>query len=89
MDRGGTSKADRPDRRPEADVEIADEFSVASQESKIGNDENILDLKVMNADFYLDAFNQIPNLNLSKDELSKQLITVCTVDFYNHGTETT
>ena len=64
------------------------EFSTKTNESEIRTDENILDFKIEEAEFYTDAFSQVPNI-VSEDDDQKSLITVVTVDFYNHSTETT
>ena len=52
-------------------------------------DENILDFKVEDAEFDSVAIAQVPSVQMSSDEINKQFITVVTVDFYNHSTETT
>jgi hypothetical protein len=52
-------------------------------------DENILDFKVEDAEFDSVAIAQVPSVQMSSDEINKQFITVLTVDFYNHSTETT
>ena len=52
------------------------------------HDENILDFKVEDAEFYLDAFNQVPTIKTEELD-NRSLITVVTLDFYNHSTETT
>ena len=52
-------------------------------------DENILDFKVEDAEFDAQAIAQVPSVLMSVDEINKQFITVVTVDFYNHSTETT
>ena len=38
------------------------EFSTATNESEIGKDENILDLKIMDAEFFVKEFIQVPYL---------------------------
>lgn len=52
-------------------------------------DENILDFKVEDAEFDPEAIASVPSVQMSKDEIRRQFITVVTVDFYNHSTETT
>ena len=64
------------------------EFSTKTYESEIRHDENILDFKVEDAEYYLDAFNQVPGMARQEEDL-RSLITVVTLDFYNHSTETT
>ena len=41
------------------DLETASDFSAATGESEIRNDENVLDLVVQDAEFYYDAFKQV------------------------------
>lgn len=45
-----------------ADEDALSEFSVLSNESEIKNDENILDFKILDAEFYSESFVQIPAL---------------------------
>ena len=52
-------------------------------------DENILDFKVEDAEFDAQAISAIPSIQMTADEIARQFITVTTVDFYNHSTETT
>lgn len=52
-------------------------------------DENILDFKIEDAEFDAQAIAQVPSVQMSADEIDRQFITVVTVDFYNHSTETT
>lgn len=52
-------------------------------------DENILDFKIEDAEFDQNAIAEIPSMHLTAEEIEKQFITVVTVDFYNHSTETT
>jgi hypothetical protein len=70
------------------DAETLTEFSKMTNESDVKKDENILDLKLMAADYFLDAFKQVQGLDQYQNSLEKSLITVVTVDFYNHSTET-
>ena len=72
-----------------AEIDAMSEFSTKTNESEIRQDENILDFKVEDAEFYLEAFNQVAGLKADQEELSRSLITVVTLDFYNHSTETT
>jgi hypothetical protein len=65
------------------------EFSANTNETDLHTDENILDFKVESADYYSDAFAQLGKKGITKEQLSRHLITLVTVDFYNHGTETT
>ena len=69
--------------------EAMSEFSTKTNESEIRTDENILDFKIEDAEFYTDAFAQVPNIVSEDDDYQRTLITVVTVDFYNHSTETT
>jgi hypothetical protein len=66
------------------------EFSVMSNESEIKADENILDFKIEDAEFYTDNFSQVSALgqNAYSATTHKSFITLVTCDFYNHGTET-
>lgn len=52
-------------------------------------DENILDFKIEDADFDKSALSTISSIQMTPEEIEKQFITVVTVDFYNHSTETT
>ena len=52
-------------------------------------DENILDFKVEDAEFDPDAIQMVPSVQMNKEDIQRQFITVVTVDFYNHSTETT
>ena len=60
-----------------------------TQESEVQHDENILDFKVEDAEFYSDSIASLPNMNMTTADMEKQFITVVTCDFYNHSTETT
>lgn len=75
------------------DDDARSEFSVNSAESEVLNDENILDFKLMDAEFYTDAFDQVPELIKAapnqQQTSSQPFITLVTADFYNHATETT
>lgn len=73
----------------QTDVDVRSEFSAQTQESEIGMDENILDFKIEDAEFDPQAIAQVPSIQMSADEIDRQFITVVTVDFYNHSTETT
>ena len=73
----------------QTDVDARSEFSAQTQESEIAMDENILDFKIEDADFDKEALADVPTLHLSKEDLERQFITLVTVDFYNHSTETT
>jgi len=69
-------------------LEVMSEFSVMTNESEIRLDENILDFKVESGQYNIDAFSQV----LDKSEIDlhrRNLVTLVTVEFYNHGTETT
>ena len=71
------------------DTDTRSEFSAQTQESDIAMDENILDFKIEDAEFDSSAISAIPSVSMSADEINRQFITVVTVDFYNHSTETT
>ena len=73
----------------QTDVDARSEFSAQTQESEVQVDENILDFKVEDAEFDPEAIAGVPSVQMSKDEIKRQFITVVTVDFYNHSTETT
>ena len=73
----------------QTDVDVRSEFSAQTHESEIGVDENILDFKVEDADFDLSAISEISTAGMTQEEIQRQFITVVTVDFYNHSTETT
>ena len=70
------------------DVDAMTEFSTKTNESTIDQNENILDFKVEDAEYYLEAFNQVPGMKAEELD-QRSLITVVTLDFYNHSTETT
>lgn len=55
-------------RRSMQDVDAMSEFSVQTNESEIGQNENILDFKVEDAEFYVDAFGQVPSLGITAEE---------------------
>ena len=71
------------------DIDARSEFSAATQESEIGTDENILDFKVEDADWDAQAIASVPSVQMTVDEIERKFISVVTVDFYNHSTETT
>ena len=73
----------------QTDVDARSEFSAQTQESEVQMDENILDFKVEDAEFDPESISVVPSVQMSKDEIKRQFITVVTVDFYNHSTETT
>ena len=73
----------------QTDVDVRSEFSAQTEESEVGMDENILDLKVEDASFDREAIAAVPSVQMSEAEIDRQFITVVTVDFYNHSTETT
>jgi len=73
----------------QTDADTRSEFSAQTQESDIAMDENILDFKIEDAEFDSSAISAIPSVSMSADEINRQFITVVTVDFYNHSTETT
>ena len=77
-----------PQRRTLEEPDKASEFSLASQESEIAHNENILDFKVEDAEFYLNNFRSVSGFAQAFDP-NRALITVVTIDFYNHNTETT
>ena len=80
------SRAQSPDRRaPEEDA--VSEFSVATYESEIRHNENVLDFKIEDAEFYVDCFKSVAGFR-STYEAGRALVTVVTIDFYNHNTET-
>lgn len=63
---GTKSRQGSPDpyasRKPLYEDDVMTEFSRNSQESEIDQYENILDIKIENAEFYLDHFNQVPEI---------------------------
>ena len=65
------------------------EFSHNTNESEIRIDENILDFKVEDAEFHQNVLATVPFLADIANTAHRSLITLCTVDFYNHTTETT
>lgn len=73
----------------QTDADARSEFSAQTQESEVNIDENILDFKVEDAEFDPQAISNVPSIQMTADEISRQFITVVTVDFYNHSTETT
>lgn len=48
-----------------------------------------MDFKIEDADFDKTAISGISSVQMTAEEIEKQFITVVTVDFYNHNTETT
>ena len=82
------SQAQSPDRRRPEEPDVQSEFSVATYESEIRHNENILDFKVEDAEFFVDCFSQVPGFAKIFDK-HRALVTVVTIDFYNHNTETT
>ena len=73
----------------QTDIDARSEFSAQTQESELLASENILDFKVEDAEFDPQAIAAVPSVQLTVDEIERQFITVVTVDFYNHSTETT
>lgn len=73
----------------QTDLDARSEFSAQTQESEIAMDENILDFKIEDAEYDSNAISAVPSLSLTSSEIDRQFITVVTVDFYNHSTETT
>ena len=73
----------------QTDVDVRSEFSAQTHESEVAIDENILDFKIEDAEFDAATIASIPSVALTTDEIDRQFITVVTVDFYNHSTETT
>ena len=73
----------------QTDADARSEFSAQTQESEVNIDENILDFKVEDSDFDPEAICVVPSVAMTSEEIRKQFITVVTVDFYNHSTETT
>ena len=71
------------------DDDVQSEFSAITNESECRTGENILDLKIEDAEFHLNVMQSIPSLQEIAGSASRGLITLCTVDFYNHTTETT
>ena len=72
------------------DADRMSEFSARTNETELRTDENILEFKVEDAEFYTDNFSQVPGMVAAGDaDDGRALVTVVTVDFYNHSTETT
>lgn len=71
------------------DDDVQSEFSAITNESEIRVDENILDFKVEDAEFYQNVMQTVPSLTDIASTAHRALITLCTLDFYNHTTETT
>ena len=66
------------------------EFSAISHESELRTDENILDFKVEDGEFFSNVISTIPSLQeFVGNNQNRAFITLVTVDFYNHTTETT
>ena len=70
-------------------LEVQSEFSTASNETEIRTDENILDFKVEDAEFYYDHFGQVPSVGKLTADDETSFITLMTVDFFNCPSETT
>lgn len=71
------------------DDDVQSEFSAITNESELRVDENILDFKVEDAEFFQNVMAAIPALQeYSNAGQHKALITLATLDFYNHTTET-
>lgn len=71
------------------DIDNKSEFSVATNETEMQMDENILDFKIEDASFFVDNFNQVPAISHLKAKDGSQFVTLITVDFYNCPSETT
>jgi hypothetical protein len=57
-----TNRFGSPSRATQADDDAISEFSAMSNESEIRADENILDFKIEDAEFYTDNFAQVAAL---------------------------
>jgi len=77
--------------RPSIDEmdELRSEFSADTHESRLGDDSNILDFKIEDAEYYRDAIDSLSAFSMASGEMDNKFITVVTIDFYNHSTETT
>lgn len=52
-------------------------------------DENILDFKIEDAELFQNVISKIHGINDLTTNPNRPLVTLCTIDFYNHTTETT
>jgi len=86
----GAKRMGSPSRATHIDDDVVSEFSAMSNESEIRADENILDFKIEDAEFYSDNFSQVTALgqNAYSGAPGQSFVTLVTCDFYNHGTET-
>ena len=89
VDMRGSAQAPGMRASIQTDVDVKSEFSAQTHESEVAMDENILDFKVEDAEFDAQAIAALPSVQMSVEEIERQFITVVTVDFYNHSTETT
>lgn len=70
-------------------MEVHSEFSVATNETEIRADENILDFKLEDAEYHFDNFSQVPEISHLKEKDGAHFVTLITVDFFNCPSETT
>lgn len=65
------------------------DFTAQTEESEVAIDDNILDFKVEEAEFFPEAIAAVRSLKMSLQDVERHFISLVTVDFYNHATETT
>ena len=74
---------------PTEHLETKSEFSVATNETELHLDENILDFKIDDASFFVDNFSQVPAISHLGPKDASHFVTLITVDFFNCPSETT
>ena len=67
-------------------AELATEFSIASQETGLKPEENMLDLAIDMGDFFGESLRQVID---TADLTPKSFQTFLTVEFYDHDTKAT
>ena len=68
------------------DADQMSEFSVATMESDLGPEDNILDLKISNLELHESAVNRFMGM---KDALPQAIQTFMMIEFYDHPTKNT
>lgn len=68
--------------------DVQSEFSAVTNESEVRIDENILDFKIEDAELFQNVIMKTHGVSDISSNPNKPFVTLCTVDFYNHTTET-
>jgi hypothetical protein len=78
-----------PNRRSVAfEDDVRSEFSAVTNESEIRIDENILDFKIEDAELFQNIIMKTHGISEINSNPNRPFVTLCTIDFYNHTTET-